>query len=566
MKKTVSVLLSFVMIISILTALPFTAHALPASGECGENTTYKFDSSSGTLTIGGTGEITFNSFRDKSEVKKVVINNGLLSIEDYAFSNCKSLTEIYIPSSVEYISDLAFVECSNLSKITVASKNKTYDSRKNCNAIIKKRDSTLILGCKNTKIPDGIDSIGSCAFLGCIGLKSISIPNTVTYIETSAFEGTGITNLTVPASVKDISETAFAYCANLSKITVASKNKTYDSRKNCNAIIKKRGNILFIGCKNTKILKGIKGIDAYAFSGCAGLRNISIPNTVTYIGASAFEGTGITNLTIPDSVTKIEEAAFMNCKELNFVKLPKNINKIDYETFANCTNLQNVVIPKSVKDIEVTAFCKQTYSDGVLEENDRVILSGVSFWYYGSKSSWNSIYFSKYTFSVDDEYDDEGSFYYDTADKSWVNAYTSKAHFNYKEHEHKWNNKFSKQPTFKAEGIKSCTCSTCKMKFTNVPCNKLVSPTVSKLKAGKKQFTANWKKAPTVAGYQIQYATNAKFKKAKKVTVKKAGTIKKTFKKLKSRKKYYVRVRAYKTINGKKVYSPWSKSKTVKTK
>ena len=95
---------------------------------------------------------------------------------------------------------------------------------------------------------------------------------------------------------------------------------------------------------------------------------------------------------------------------------------------------------------------------------------------------------------------------------------------------------------------------------------KLVSPTVTKLTAGKRAFTATWKKAPTVAGYEIQYATNAEFKKAKKIVVKKDTSTKKTIKKLSAKKKYYVRVRAYKTINGKKVYSAWSKAKTVTTK
>ena len=95
---------------------------------------------------------------------------------------------------------------------------------------------------------------------------------------------------------------------------------------------------------------------------------------------------------------------------------------------------------------------------------------------------------------------------------------------------------------------------------------KLVSPSITKLKAGKKAFTASWKKAPTVDGYQIQYATNAKFSKAKTVTVKTDSTTKKTVKKLKAKKKYYVRVRAYKTINGKKQYSPWSAKKSVTTK
>ena len=95
---------------------------------------------------------------------------------------------------------------------------------------------------------------------------------------------------------------------------------------------------------------------------------------------------------------------------------------------------------------------------------------------------------------------------------------------------------------------------------------------ISSLKAGSKKFTVKWKKQATqTTGYQVQVATNKKFKKNKKtVTIKKQKTTKTTVKKLKAKKKYYVRVRAYKTvkINGKsiRIYSGWSKAKTVTTK
>ncbi len=91
-------------------------------------------------------------------------------------------------------------------------------------------------------------------------------------------------------------------------------------------------------------------------------------------------------------------------------------------------------------------------------------------------------------------------------------------------------------------------------------------PTIKSLKKGKKSFILQWKKIKDVKGYQVQYSTNKKFKKAKKVNIKKSKTTKLTVKKLKKKKKYYVRMRSYKMVNGKKVYSSWSKTKTVKTK
>ncbi len=97
---------------------------------------------------------------------------------------------------------------------------------------------------------------------------------------------------------------------------------------------------------------------------------------------------------------------------------------------------------------------------------------------------------------------------------------------------------------------------------------KAKKPTISKLVKGKKSFKITWKKVSGVSGYQVQYSTSSKFTKktSKKVTYKGNKKFTKTVSKLKGGKKYYVRVRTYKTVNGKKVYSGWSKVKTVTTK
>ena len=97
---------------------------------------------------------------------------------------------------------------------------------------------------------------------------------------------------------------------------------------------------------------------------------------------------------------------------------------------------------------------------------------------------------------------------------------------------------------------------------------------IKKLKKGKKSFKASWKKVRGVSGYQLQYSTNKKFKKrykgkkhtVKSIYIKNVNKTSRTVKKLKVGKKYYVRIRTYKTVGGKKVYSKWSKVKTVKIK
>jgi hypothetical protein len=109
---------------------------------------------------------------------------------------------------------------------------------------------------------------------------------------------------------------------------------------------------------------------------------------------------------------------------------------------------------------------------------------------------------------------------------------------------------------------------TCKLKVKVVKPEKPKNTKIKNINAKSKGFTVSWKKASSeVKGYQFQYATNSKFTKNKKtVTVKKRATVSKSVKGLKAKKKYFVRIRTYKTVNGKKVYSSWSKAKTVTTK
>ena len=97
---------------------------------------------------------------------------------------------------------------------------------------------------------------------------------------------------------------------------------------------------------------------------------------------------------------------------------------------------------------------------------------------------------------------------------------------------------------------------------TNIP-----STTITSVKAQSKAFTIKWKKKTNIAGYQIQYSTNSKFKKGNKtIKIKKAKTVSKKITGLKPSKKYYVRIRTYKIVNKKTYYSSWSKKKNVTTK
>ena len=138
---------------------------------------------------------------------------------------------------------------------------------------------------------------------------------------------------------------------------------------------------------------------------------------------------------------------------------------------------------------------------------------------------------------------------------------------------HKWSSKYTvdKAATYAAPGSKSIHCTVCnavKPGSKVVIPKKKVKPTVLKKVAPKKGgFVAKWKKGTGINGYVLQYCQNKKFKKgAKKVTIKKAKVVKKAVMKLPAKKKYFVRIRTFKTFKGKKYYSTWSKPKRVKTK
>ena len=158
------------------------------------NLTWKLDAD-GTLTISGTGAMKNYDYNDNpspvynnSNVKKVVIEDGVTSIGNSAFNECISLTSITIPDSVTSIGTYAFSGCRSLTSIT---------------------------------IPDSVTSIGAYAFQSCSNLTSITIPDSVTSIGASAFNScSGLTSITIPDSVTSIGNFAFSYCISLTSITI----------------------------------------------------------------------------------------------------------------------------------------------------------------------------------------------------------------------------------------------------------------------------------------------------------------------------------------------------------
>lgn len=151
----------------------------------------------------------------------ITIPESVTEIGEWAFSGCEALKSIKIPESVTKIGNYAFDECKELKSIDVAEGNKVYDSRDNCNAIIKTKTNCLIQGFTSTVIPDSVTKIGDCAFSGREALTSINIPKSVTEIDNSAFqECEALTSVTLPESVAKIGYWVFCDCENLKEIVL----------------------------------------------------------------------------------------------------------------------------------------------------------------------------------------------------------------------------------------------------------------------------------------------------------------------------------------------------------
>jgi hypothetical protein len=191
-------------------------------------------------------------------------------------------------------------------------------------------------------------SIGSFAFQGCSGLTSITIPNNVTNIDQYAFSGcTSLTSITIPDSVTSIGDNVFSRCSSLTNIVVDSANTVFDSRDNCNAIIKTSTNELVVGCKSTVIPNTVTSIGDSVFYGCTSLTSITIPDSVTSIGNSVFYGcTGLTSITIPNSVTSIGDNVFYNCSKLTSItSLAAKAPTITSNTFYNVKRNGTLRVP-----------------------------------------------------------------------------------------------------------------------------------------------------------------------------------------------------------------------------
>lgn len=291
------------------------------AGKCGENISYTltFD---GILTISGSGDIydysmysvpwkEFKSGDGEYVIRTVIIEDGVRSIGNMAFSGCTSLTSVTM-SSVELIGVEAFSDCVSLSSVTLS----------------------------NT-----LTTISEKAFSSCASLDNITLPSAITNIGDRAFERSGLKSAALPATLTTIGKEIFYSCEQLIEANVFS------------AVVPQK---TFFNCKSltqVTLHDGVTAIEEAAFESCTSLITVSIPASLETVGPYAFNGcTAIKNIKFGDSVTSFGYYAFKNCSSLEAFTFSDTVTIIPEGMFWGCSSLHEVTFGDGIDTVENYAF------------------------------------------------------------------------------------------------------------------------------------------------------------------------------------------------------------------
>ena len=389
---------------------------------CNINIGYKADEKEKTLFISSSVKhndkeykvysIGIHAFRGNT-CENIVIEEGIKSIQSYAFCDSYNMKSIIIPASVEDINIGIFLNCPNLTSIKVSSNNPIFDSRDRCNAIIHTMSNTLLAGCVATIIPSSVHIIGKNAFSGCMSLKQIIIPEGVQTLESCSFDDCAnlkdlslpqslqtihgraffgciaLDSLYIPREVSKIEKEAFSYCRGLHRIVVDKENPVYDSREDCNAIIQTSTNAILAGSTHSYIPKSVRIICDGCLYG-SGITHVFIPENVDSIEIASFADckslisievdtnnktydsrhncnaiiqskenkliVGCNTTVFPNDVKAIGSMAMYRVSTPKYLNLPDGLETIEWMAFAECNDLESVIIPASVKVMESSIF------------------------------------------------------------------------------------------------------------------------------------------------------------------------------------------------------------------
>lgn len=283
-------------------------------------------------------------------LQTILLPKSVISIDDQAFSSCRSLNKVVIyENSVKTIGMVAFEYCSSLADIVLPEGVTTIgrEAFRSCSSL------------SHIDLPEGVTTIGHGTFSGCEKLSNVTLPNSLTTIEDFAFSGCNGLTITIPDNVESMGILVFDGTG--LDITIPGRFLT------------NMGNPIGLDCKDVRvtIAEGTTAIEEYAFRKLPGIVSVTIPESVTSIGHAAFwQCSGLTDIVIPSSVTEIGDDAFKNCTSLRSVTIPNSVNTVD-APFYGCSSLSDIKVPDYL--YETSIFSGTGITDITVPEGTTVV-------------------------------------------------------------------------------------------------------------------------------------------------------------------------------------------------
>lgn len=330
---------------------------------------YCFAGCAALRTIDGAANVTSigaSAYRACNALHSVTIPSKVSTIGAYAFFNCKALVDVTMSDAVTSLGSYAFAWDDALETIRLSKGLATLPSH------LFMQDYNLAT-IENTA---QVTSMGEYIFYSCTNLRSFTIPSAMTTIPKSAFEGSGLSSITIPDSVGLIDESAFCDCSNLQSVTFPSSGAcklAFMAFARCTAL--ETLDLSHV----SELMATNYGYGSF-FSGCTGLASVTIGSLIKEIPDDAFSScTALTSITFPSQVTTLGDDAFHGCTGLNAVTIPATLTSLHYESFSDCYGLTALVLEgDSVKSMDGTwsstyeyeftkGFCRTYVPDALVD-------------------------------------------------------------------------------------------------------------------------------------------------------------------------------------------------------
>ena len=292
-------------------------------------------------------------------LKTVTLPESVTSIRSWAFANCAKLEQVSFPAGLTSIDRSAFENCTALTAVTLPKRLTELGSAvfENCSAL------------KSVWIPKSLTNNGlGDAFKGCTALTDITFETGITKIANRQFDGSPIKSITIPGTVTTVGMGAFSDCANLTAIDLPSSVTEIDGYafKNCTALtavtlpkhLRRLDTEAFFGCtalKSVFIPLSLQNVSS-PFRNCTALTDVTFEDGRTELPDTLLEGSGVRQLTVPQTVTKIGYSAFADCTQLTAITLPAGLRELGNAAFKGCTALTGVALPDSLTALGYGVF------------------------------------------------------------------------------------------------------------------------------------------------------------------------------------------------------------------